>query len=308
MDGYPYTEEDVKEVARCFTGWSWDRRNDQVTWGEYEFQAGQHDNGGKQVLGNFIPAAGGESDGHQVIDILIHHEATAKYIAYKMVRRFVTDDPVGEVPELLSNVEQAYVNSDGDIKQMVRTILHSREFANSFAGYGGRLSRPMDLIARTVRTLGLQPGDVSSIQGGMNNIVGGRGFLSAMGHLPFYWSTPDGYPDVKEAWTASATMLARWNLGLSAVGVGADGGVQRHLVQGFEPTRDMPAEHTSAGAVVDYWTERILHRPVLDADRQILIDYLTAGGTEFDTLTASQRERIPETVALILDSPYFQWR
>jgi hypothetical protein len=59
---------------------------------------------------------------------------------------------------------------------------------------------------------------------------------------------------------------------------------------------------------VDFWIDRLLHRPMLDADREVLVDFLTEGGTDFDTLTAAQKARLPETVALILDSPYFQWR
>ncbi|MFQ5459243.1 MAG: DUF1800 family protein [Anaerolineae bacterium] len=112
------------------------------------------------------------------------------------------------------------------------------------------------------------------------------------------------YPDVKVNWTASATMLARWNLGLAAVGAVDQG--NDFLVPGFSPVNQMP-ELTTAGAVVDWWIDRLLHRPMLAADRGTLIDYLTKGGTETDPV-ASGEQRIKETVALILDSPYFQWR
>lgn len=305
VDGYPYTEEDVKEVARCFTGWSWDQTRGAQRWGLFEFRDTDHDNGSKTVLGQFIPASQGMQDGHDVIDILVHHEATPKYIAFKLVRRYVTDDPVNETPELLEQVERAYVLSDGDIAQMMRTILHSTEFANSFAGYGGRLSRPMDLVARTLRSLNVKPDDVGqNIRGGLRNIIGG-GFLASMGHVPFNWPTPDGFPDVKENWTASATMLARWNLGLAAAGA-VDGGVQNYLIPGFNP-QGQTGDRTRAGDVADFWIDRLLHRPMLDADRAIVIDYLTQGGTEDDTISAGDR-RIGETIALILDSPYFQWR
>jgi uncharacterized protein (DUF1800 family) len=306
-DGYPYTEEDVLEVARCFTGYTWYQREGATDRGDFYFDDEMHDNGAKTVLANFIPASGGRSDALQVIDILTHHEATPKFLAFKLVRRFVTDDPVTETPELLGRVERAYIDSDGDIPAMLREILHSPEFAASFSSFGGRLSRPMDLVARTLRALDLQPAQVGNLSDGLANIVGGRGALTAMGHVPFYWATPDGYPDVKQNWTSSATMLARWNLGLAAMGAAGDGPRTRSLITNFDPVTQMPPL-TKAGEIVDYWIDRVLHRPMLDADRELLVDFLTAGGTEFDTLTTTQRRRLPETVALILDSPYFQWR
>jgi hypothetical protein len=235
------------------------------------------------------------------------HDAIPKFVAAHLVRRFVTDEPTIETPELLARVERAYIDSDGDIAAMLREIFQSTEFAASFAGYGGRLSRPMDLAARTLRALGLEAGDVPNLSNAFNSLVSGRGALTAMGHVPFYWPTPDGYPDVKKHWTSSATMLARWNLGLAAVAAASERPQNRYLVGTFDPVERMPAL-AKAGQVVDYWIDRLLHRAMLDADREILIDYLTAGGTEFDTLTAAQQRRIPETVALILDSPYFQWR
>lgn len=304
VDGYPYTEEDVKEVARCFTGWSWDQRQGLQRYGLFEFRDGAHDNGSKTVLGQFVPASQGVQDGYDVIDTLVNHAATRRYVATKLIRRYVTDDPVNETPELLDKVARSFELSDGDIAQMMRTILHSDEFKNSFATYGGRLSRPMDLVARTLRAVDVQPDDVgASIVAGFRNVLG-RGALTSMGQLPFYWPTPDGYPDVKEKWTASATMLARWNMGLSAAGALERSG--DYLIPGYNPRSKMP-DLRKAGQIVDWWIDRLLHRPMLTADRETVIDYLTLGGTE-ETAVQPNDSRIGETVALILDSPYFQWR
>ena len=111
--------------------------------------------------------------------------------------------------------------------------------------------------------------------------------LGRMGHLPFYWSTPDGYPDVKTAWAASGVMLMRWNVGLAMCGVGAGSGMGARMV--------------------DYWTERLLHRALLAEDRQQIVGYLTNGGTD-GTPFAGVANRLPYAVAMIFDSPYFQWR
>jgi uncharacterized protein (DUF1800 family) len=303
-DGYPYTEEDVKEVARCFTGWSWNERQGQQNEGMFEFRPGAHDNGSKTVLGTFIPASQGIQDGYDVIDILHEHEATPRYIAYKLIRRYVTDDPATETPELLERVSAEYRLSDGGIPQILRAIFHSEEFRNSFGRYGGRLSRPMDLVARTLRALDVTPDDIGpNIQAGLRNIVG-RGYLATMGQVPFYWPTPDGYPDVKSNWTASATMLARWNMGLAAAG--ASDRPSDYLIPNFNPRVRMP-DLRRAGDIVDYWIDRLLHRPMLDDDRRTVVDFLTLGGTD-DSSVAANDARIGETIALILDSPYFQWR
>jgi uncharacterized protein (DUF1800 family) len=219
-----------------------------------------------------------------------------------MVRRFVTDDPEGQCPDLVGRVADAYKRTGGDIKEMVSTILRSREFAQSFSQYGGRLSRPLDLVARSLRAVGYDPGPgrqgVQAFASAFGRI---NQYLTAMGHVPFFWATPDGYPDVKEAWSASSVMLTRWNMGLSLCGVGEAGA----LFNGFAPTT--PDTVTTAGAAVDYWVDQLLHRPVTAEDRAVLVQYLTNGGAEGSAISAV-RGRLPFLVALLLDSPYFQWR
>jgi len=312
VDGYPYTEEDVKNVARCFTGWGWDQRPTSQLRGEFRFDADRHDEAAKTVLEKFVPGAGEMSDGHMVIQILTEdHKETPKFLARKLVRRFVTDDPDSQTPGLVTQVADAYTRQKGDIREMVRTILYSREFKDSFATYGGRLSRPMDLVARSLRALDVPPERFElRVNSSTNRNM--RGALAAMGQTPFYWPTPDGYPDVKEAWAASAVMLTRWNLGLAAVGVGGKFGGE--LVPGFRA--ETPASLSTAGEALDYWIDRLLHREMLAEDRAILLDYLTGGGDDSTPLSTpvsgvlvtTVGARLPELAALILDSPYFQWR
>src|SRR6185436_9411873 len=99
--------------------------------------------------------------------------------------------------------------------------------------YGGRLSRPLDLVARSIRSTGYDPGaGKAGVMAFQNSFGRLNGYLAAMGQVPFYWPTPDGYPDVKTAWSASTVMLTRWNMGLALCGVG-DGGA---LFTGFAPS------------------------------------------------------------------------
>ncbi len=312
--GEPYSETDVLEVAKCFTGWTWDRSQTSPTRGEFLYRDADHDNGIKSVLGVTVPTGGKMNDGLQVINILCEHEATGRFLATKLVRRFVTDNPEDETPALVDRVAERFASTGGDIKEMLYAIFTSTEFGASFGNYGGRLSRPVDLFVRALRVSGLPTSgfDLTYSRTARNSLyVKLDRMLQAMGHRLFYWSTPDGYPDVKEAWSASAVMLSRWNFGLALTGAGDPRGgiLGAQLVNGFTPQTAVEARNDfgTAGEAVDYWIERLMHRGMNPSDRDLVIDYLTDGGTA-ETPYASVSSRISSTIALILDSPYFQWR
>src|SRR5262249_48791328 len=114
-----YTQKDVQEVARCFTGWTIDR---PFQGGGFVFRPWMHDSGSKTVLGNAIPAGGGIGDGVRVIDILSRHPSTARFISRKLCERFVSDNPP---PQLVERVAQVFLKSDGDIREVLRAILTS---------------------------------------------------------------------------------------------------------------------------------------------------------------------------------------
>ncbi len=306
VDGQPYSEADVLEVARCFTGWSWVHREGDPQYGDFRFFPERHDRGLKRVLGRVIPAAGGESDALAVIDLLCAHPATARFLAVKLVRRFVTDDPLTHCPALVDRVAAAYLDSDGAIPAMLRALLLSDEFATAFGRFGGRLHRPMELAVRMMRATAVPRALLVPALGDPRqtfhawylNLVGWDGFLNHMGHVPFAWLTPDGYPDVKESWTAAVVMLYRWNLGLAL----AEG----RLVPHFRPASLRPPGLGSAEEVVDHWTRQLVGRPLDPADRATLLAYFTDGGRlDLSQAGAAQEDRL---IALILDSPYLQWR
>src|SRR5439155_13179333 len=117
-----YTQNDVTEVARCFTGWT--IRNPRQGGG-FRFDPRIHDPGEKVVLGHVIKAGGGESDGEQVLDILAKHPSTAHFIATKLARRFVSDTPP---PALVDRAAARFRRTDGNIRDVVRTIITSPEF------------------------------------------------------------------------------------------------------------------------------------------------------------------------------------
>jgi hypothetical protein len=162
-------------------------------------------------------------------------------------------------------------------------------------------------MARILRSSGLTEGQYTLKVNGnpLYNNVGNA--YNAMGQRPFSWPTPDGFPDYKEAWGSSIGMLTRWNFGLLLCGVGGSRG-GGSLVSGFDIAAQTPASASTVGAAMDYWVERILHRAMLDEDRQALIDYVSDGrgaGTALGGLAAG---KLNSGIALIFDSSYFQWR
>ena len=209
-----YTQKDVQEVARCFTGWTIfqprgggaaanalmgeaGRRNA----GTFFFNARTHDDGEKIVLGQKIPAGGGIKDGLMVLDILAHHPSTAKFIATKLVRYFVADNPPAS---LVDRVAATYKKTDGDIREMLKTIFFSNEF-NSPDAYRAKVKRPFELVISAIRTLG----------GDTNGGPGTHQWLQRMGEPLYGYQTPNGYSDTAESWVNTGGLLERMNFALA---------------------------------------------------------------------------------------------
>jgi len=193
-----YTQKDVQEVARCLTGWTLDRPRQGT---EFVFRSFMHDNGEKTVLGRKIPAGGGIKDGEMVIDILAHHPSTAKFISTKLVRRFVSDTPP---PALVDRVASVYTKTDGDIREMLRTIITSPEF-NSKEAHRSKVKSPFELAVSAVRALGVDL--IVPIQTAQ--------FIAKMGQPLYLYQAPTGYPDRADQWVNTGALLERLNFGLA---------------------------------------------------------------------------------------------
>jgi len=171
--------------------------------GTFIFRPGVHDNGEKIVLGHKIPAGGGEKDGLMVLDILAHHPATAKFIATKLVRHFVSDDPP---PALVDRVAQTFLKTEGDIREVLKAIFFSPEF-NSAAAYRAKVKRPFELAISAVRTLG------ADTNGGPQF----HQWIARMGQPLYGFQTPNGYSDIAENWVNTGALLERMNFALALV-------------------------------------------------------------------------------------------
>jgi uncharacterized protein (DUF1800 family) len=212
-----YTQKDVQEVARCLTGWTIfaprgagaatramlnGPRADMLreNAGKFFFNPRTHDDGEKIVLGHKIPAGGGIRDGLMVLDILAHHPSTAKFIATKLVRHFVSDNPPAA---LVDRVAAMFTKSDGDISETLRAIFVSQEF-NSPDAYRAKLKRPFELTISAIRTLG-------------GETTGGpqlHQWIARMGEPLYGFQTPNGYSDTADSWINTGALLERLNFGL----------------------------------------------------------------------------------------------
>jgi uncharacterized protein (DUF1800 family) len=181
----------VMEVARCLTGWTV-RSTERVRKGRVEFRPQDHDDGEKAVLGRRIPAGGGPRDLERVLDIVAHHPSTARHLATKLCRRFIDEDP----PEAaVATVAQTFEQTRGDIRSVLRTLFNTSAFHNAAPT---RFKRPFRFVISALRASAAETDGIGPLE-----------YLQRMGHAPFQYSTPDGYPDEAAPWLG--TLLWRWH-------------------------------------------------------------------------------------------------
>jgi len=293
-----YTQQDVVEVARCFTGWTIDRPQQG---GGFVFRTAAHDRGEKRVLGQVIPAGGGREDGERVIDILARHPATARFIATKLARRFVSDDPP---PALVERAAATFQRTDGSIRAVLVTILTSPEFWSAEA-YRAKIKTPLEVVASAVRTLDGRLVAGAAGQDGLGD--GGMVLAREVARLgePLYEAQPPtGYPDRAESWVNTGALLGRMNFALGLAHnrlrgtrvdlAGAVGGADR----------GQPAQ------VLDRLLAAVLHGEASPATRAVLAAELES--PEITRVTAYDRVAkdtdVEKLAALVLGSPEFQRR
>jgi uncharacterized protein (DUF1800 family) len=267
-----YTQRDVTEVARCFTGWTID--NPRGTRGEphFIFRPRLHDPGDKTVLGHRI-RDGGRGEGLEVLHLLATHPSTAHFIAQKLARRFVSDEPPAA---LVDRAAEAFRRTDGDIREVLRTIVTSPEMRAPEAR-AAKVKTPFELVVSALRASGAHISDARGL---------GR-YLEGMGMPLYLQQPPTGYKDTAAAWVSTSGLLARLNFALDLAG---------NRIQGIEVEPERLAPHApDARAFLQAVARALLPNGLTDATRQSV-------EREGEHLDASR------TVGLLLGSPEFQRR
>ncbi|MBK8809786.1 MAG: DUF1800 domain-containing protein [Acidobacteria bacterium] len=223
-----YTQQDIIEVAKAFTGWTIaDPRGyrsaaaneikgqenrrlerlqrmagvpDDLESGEFYFNDRLHEKGAKNVLGQKIDN-GGIKDGLKVIDILVSHPSTARFIARKLAVKFVSDKPD---EQLVTRVAKAFQDSNGDIKTTLKALFNDREFFAA-ENYRAKIKTPFELAISAIRTIGAETNGSPAVVA----------MLQKLGEVPYGYQAPTGYPDTAEDWVNTGALLERLNFSVA---------------------------------------------------------------------------------------------
>lgn len=261
-----YTQKDIIEVARCFTGWTIQNPN---AGGQFTYNDKVHDKGEKVVLGVTIPAGGGQQDAEKVLDILVHHPSTARFIARKLAMRFVADNP----PQaLLDRMAETFTKTDGDLRQVMKAMLDSKEFWTAGA-YHAKVKTPFEMTVSAVRALDATVDYAFPLAQQIANL----------GQPLYRKQEPTGYSSANAEWVNSAALLARMNFALAL------------------------AQNRIAGVRID--AARLGTDPVEVAKALLFRDMSNSTRLALDKALQDRKTKTAGVVAgLVLGSPEFQRR
>ena len=301
-----YTDADVTMTARCLTGWTisdqpWDP--DVGNTGHFLYIHDWHDTvNDKRVLGQWITDKHTPlRDGRDLFDILAGHPATARFIATKLCRRLVADEPPESLIAAAAQTFHDHVDSPDQIARVLRTIILSDTFKNTWAE---KVKRPFEIVTGAMRGGNIDLRFANDYDGG-----GLLWNLYLTGNIPFGWSPPNGYPDFKGAWISSAPRVMSWGFT----------NWLPFIFRGDEwwedPAMDLlgqtPNDLVTANQIVDFWVNRILGGEMPSHERQQLVDFLRwdrgpDAALDFDYPWEAP-DRLRMMVGMIFMSPSFLW-
>jgi uncharacterized protein (DUF1800 family) len=265
-----YNQQDVMELARCLTGWN---VKEHFWLGDFVFKEDLHDTGVKQVLGQTIQPSGIQ-EAEQVIEHLVTHPSTAHFIATKLARRFLADEPPAEIVE---KAAQVFLTTKGDIKSVLRVVL-----LDGLPLAQPKYKRPANFVLSALRMLNAET-DGAAVQE----------YLLRMGQSYFNWPTPDGYPDHSAAWQGN--LMPRWQFAFEFIRDEIHGTNQNvRALLDVSPTDSLRGEVDAVAAL-------LLGAPISPFGRDELIDSVRSAG-------ATDEETLQILTAGLIASPAFQWR
>ncbi|MCP3956298.1 MAG: DUF1800 domain-containing protein [bacterium] len=296
-----YVDADIFEATRCFTGWSFSygASGDGDT-GLFYYRPDWHDRFQKNVLGVFIPQDQPVlKDGRDVLDALAAHPGTGRYIARKLCRRLIADDPPQNVIDAAAAVFTDQWQASDQLKQVYEVILLSDEFRDT---WGEKIKRPFEIAVSAMRaagadfTLRMDDSDTNSFLWRYDDT----------GQELFTWPTPDGFPDEREAWQSMTPRVMSWRLCNWLIDFDDDSGNWYLDVLG-----QTPGGVRTPNELADFWIDRILQRPMGTEDRDEIVQFIAQGFNpdfDLDLNDDDTADRVRAMVGLILMSPDFLWR
>jgi uncharacterized protein (DUF1800 family) len=278
-----YTQRDVEQVAKAFTGW-------QVQNSQFFFNPVDHDTTVKIVLGQTLPAGRGIEDGDQVLDILARHPSTARFLCTKLSRLFVSDQPPAA---LVQRCTQAYLASDGNIGTTVATILRSPEFGDPVY-FRAKVKTPLEFVVGVVRNF--------SATTATGDLIAA---MDDMGMRLFLNPVPTGWSETGDDWMNSNALIQRMRF-VNQVAYAAAGGAGTWVqLRPFFTS----AGFTTADGIVGFLFQMLFHHDYTDLDRQVALDILTNGGTSaFDINAPNADARLRRLAGTVMTYPGYEFQ
>ncbi len=282
-----YVEADVLELARALTGWSYDGAN----WRDYQylndvpvnpnlapkglfmFRSYWHDEGVKRVMGTdfAFDANNPEKDVNDILDMLAEHPATAQFLAFKLCRRFISDEPPQSIVDQVADILHNNWQSNDQIKLAMEVLLKSSEFLNT---WGEKIKRPFEKTISVMRQIEYTfPFDPTEDHSGWHY----WGFLDS-GQAPFQWTSPNGYPDTKSHWLGASSNMSTWRYiqwtsrfrQENEVSLPAWNSIQEITAAGIPNTADRTATN-----IVNFWYQKACGHPPAPSIQAKLIDFMS---------------------------------
>jgi len=300
-----YTQQDVQEVARAFTGWTIDRPQ---AGGAFIFRPQMHDTGEKTILNVKFKKGGGQDEGERVLDMLSKHPSTAHHIAYQLAQKFVADEPP---TALVDRAATIFLDTNGDLRAVTRAIVTSPEFFEDGA-YRAKIKTPLEFVISAARATNTTVTNAQPLVAALRTLG-----MPLYGCLP-----PTGYSNTADAWVNTGALLGRMNFAVSLIGDGGRGMQQGAGRPGGPPPPQRPAAGfgpppQGRGGRGGFQPQRgplqvdvaSIAPDTSDATRDKLVDTILAGRASDGTIkTLARAENPQQLLALTLGSPEFQRR
>lgn len=289
-----YTDRDVDEVGRCFTGWGYNDNPSSPGRGQFLYTASHHDAFSKMVLGQTLPSGQPDlKDGNDVLDILAFNPATARHICKKLCVLFIGENPPASIVDGAASVFMALALDPNQIRSTIFHILNSPEFRDP-AVRMTKFKRPLEWMLSAMRAMNIPYSLDSDFHSRFND----------MGMATYGWRRPEGPPDENNFWASPYALFLRWNYIYRIANNDFSGDGYTIPVDGVAP-----GNATSVRSLTQFWADRCFQRTISNRSLDGLMDFMSEGRGFDSELAPSQiSDKLRQSVGMLAMTPEFQWR